>query len=409
MATVTIRPAVKLVNHTSTCTTPRKCECPREFIDGKWEYDIFFEWPSGNPFRKQRRVPLPAGVPKSRAEKWAWAHYEDIVKKGEESLLRKKEEDRALTVAQFKDEYLRFQSRRKSTGQKGSTDYAREGIFRNHIEELFGEVKLKDITVRHLIELKEYLAEEEYADKTRNNILSVFSTMLKAAKALQHISDLPFDEVGIAKVDFTKPPPFYDEDEMNRLITAAMKDAERSALPLILTGFDAGLRDGELRGLAPYDIKWGQKQIRVERQVWGIDKVGTPKSGYGRTIDVPDRLLAVLKEHGKLKGDRIFLRNDGKPWTPKTIRRLMKRLQRAAGLEPKGGIHILRHTFCTRLASNRVDIRVIKEMAGHSDVKTTMRYLHVVKGATAAAAATLNTPLPKPESGDSWAPTLQAV
>jgi integrase len=220
---------------------------------------------------------------------------------------------------------------------------------------------------------------------------------------------LPFDRVGIPKTDFTKPPPFYDEDEMNRVILAAMNDVERSALPLVLTGFDAGLRDGELRGLAPYDVKWGLKQIRVERQVWGIDNVGKPKSGYGRTIDVPDRLLAVVKERATLKGDRLFLRNDGKPWTPKTIRRLMKRLQEAAGLEPKGGIHILRHTFCTRLASNRIDIRVIKEMAGHTDVKTTMRYLHIVKGATAAAAATLNTPLPNPEPPDSGAATQPVV
>jgi integrase len=78
---------------------------------------------------------------------------------------------------------------------------------------------------------------------------------------------------------------------------------------------------------------------------------------------------------------------------------------------PVGGrIHILRHTFCTRLASNRVDIRVIKELAGHTDVKTTMRYLHVVKGVTAAAAATLNTPLPKSQPvDDGGAPLRRTV
>ncbi len=48
-------------------------------------------------------------------------------------------------------------------------------------------------------------------------------------------------------------------------------------------------------------------------------------------------------------------------------------------------------------------------MAEHTDVKTTMRYLHIVKGATAAAAATLNAPLPKPEGAYSAAPTLRAV
>ena len=38
--------------------------------------------------------------------------------------------------------------------------------------------------------------------------------------------------------------------------------------------------------------------------------------------------------------------------------------------------HDLRHTFATRLALNGVDIVTVKELLGHSEIQTTMRYSH---------------------------------
>jgi hypothetical protein len=205
MANVTVRPMVKRVNHVAGCTNPRKCNCPREFQDGVWEYDIAFVWPSGTPYRRQRKVRLPVGTPKSRAEKWAWSYYEEVVKKGEDALKRKKEEDNAVTVTDFKDEFFRYQLLRDTTKQAASTDYARRSIYKNHVEELFGDVKVKDLMVHHLIELKEYLEEEEYADGTRKNILSVFFTMLKAAMASGRSASCPSTGSGFRRPTLRSP------------------------------------------------------------------------------------------------------------------------------------------------------------------------------------------------------------
>lgn len=49
-----------------------------------------------------------------------------------------------------------------------------------------------------------------------------------------------------------------------------------------------------------------------------------------------------------------------------------------ASINPPITLHVLRHTFCTRLAAAGVDIRTIQELAGHSDISTTMRYVHLV-------------------------------
>jgi site-specific recombinase XerD len=52
------------------------------------------------------------------------------------------------------------------------------------------------------------------------------------------------------------------------------------------------------------------------------------------------------------------------------LRSWMERAQRKAGLRVnKGQIHILRHTFCSRLAMKGVPAKVIQELAGHADLR----------------------------------------
>jgi integrase len=41
------------------------------------------------------------------------------------------------------------------------------------------------------------------------------------------------------------------------------------------------------------------------------------------------------------------------------------------------GVHILRHTFCSHLAMKGAPARAIQELAGHADLSTTQRYMHL--------------------------------
>ena len=71
----------------------------------------------------------------------------------------------------------------------------------------------------------------------------------------------------------------------------------------------------------------------------------------------------------------------------------MERAERAGGLPVTGHIHRLRHTFCSHLAMRGVPAKVIQELAGHADLTTTMRYMHLAKGSKEAAIAVLDRPL----------------
>jgi site-specific recombinase XerD len=72
------------------------------------------------------------------------------------------------------------------------------------------------------------------------------------------------------------------------------------------------------------------------------------------------------------------------------LRDCLEAAQRRAGLEVMGSLHKLRHTFCSHLAMKSAPAKAIQELAGHTDLKMTMRYMHLSPSALDAAIALLN-------------------
>jgi site-specific recombinase XerD len=75
--------------------------------------------------------------------------------------------------------------------------------------------------------------------------------------------------------------------------------------------------------------------------------------------------------------------------------------QRAAEIEQ--GVHILRHAFCSHLAMKGAPARAIQELAGHADLSTTQRYMHLSPAARKARSgcSTDDSPESNPhQSGD---------
>jgi site-specific recombinase XerD len=88
-----------------------------------------------------------------------------------------------------------------------------------------------------------------------------------------------------------------------------------------------------------------------------------------------ERLAAALKAFRHLRGSRVLIQSSGEPLTMKIVQDKFASAARRAGVRP--GVHILRHTFCSHLAMRGAPARAIRELAGHQDLKTTQRYMHL--------------------------------
>jgi hypothetical protein len=66
----------------------------------------------------------------------------------------------------------------------------------------------------------------------------------------------------------------------------------------------------------------------------------------------------------------------------------VRRAARRAQVKPDG-VHVLRHTFCSHLAVRGAPTRAIQELAGHQDISTTQRYMHLSPAAADRAIALL--------------------
>ncbi len=130
-------------------------------------------------------------------------------------------------------------------------------------------------------------------------------------------------------------------------------------------------------------------------------------------IEYPDRAALWIQIEGKkeilsLPSQQLFagqmlvkksLSYNGLEATQKVIRNLALRAARRANLA-NGGVHILRHTFCSHLAMKGAPARAIQELAEHRNLSTTQRYMHCSPAAVEAAIQLLELSSPAQNFGD---------
>jgi integrase len=130
-------------------------------------------------------------------------------------------------------------------------------------------------------------------------------------------------------------------------------------------------------------LTWGSGSSVFQPSEWK-GHVRTPKSGRLRYVPLTARLTAALRDERHLKGPRVLCENHGSPLTMRAVQGLVLRAARRASLR-NGGVHVLRHTFCSHLAMRGAPARAIQELAGHRDLVTIQRYMHLSPAAIESA------------------------
>jgi site-specific recombinase XerD len=151
------------------------------------------------------------------------------------------------------------------------------------------------------------------------------------------------------------------------------------AVMIITLGLDLGLRRSEMRNLNVEDLRHDAKgrHLRVRRS----------KGGEGRTIPIPEPTwqkiqawLDVRNERVKKKGAKIaalMIDQQCRRMGDRSIDKALDQVLLLAGLEDSGITpHSLRHGCATQLIRQGVDVPTIQKILGHSNMETTLRYLH---------------------------------
>ncbi len=256
-------------------------------------------------------------------------------------------------------------------GQKPAERREKRRVMNTHLLPVFGELTISALTQQHLDRYAQDELErigprgEPIKPKTVNNQLTVLSTMIKYVTGAG--SKLRFKLDGMDGEIHAVDP--YDVDG---LLAAAEDDRYRA---VVLLASEAGLRAGEIRGLQWGDIRDGV--ITVRRALDKRTNAATaPKHNKVRTVPVSARLELVL---GRLprRGLFVIAELDGATVMYDGMNDAICALYLVAGVaRPPKPLHCLRHTFGTVMAKS-VPLPVLRDLMGHADIETTLRYVDV--------------------------------
>lgn len=146
---------------------------------------------------------------------------------------------------------------------------------------------------------------------------------------------------------------------------------------IILTSFYAGLRAIEIAALKYADVIDEQGAVRDQFTL----RATQSKGGRTRTVYIGNKLKRALKEYQasivRHRTDMpLFPSQKGGHFSANTMCQLFLDIYKACGLRDASS-HSGRRTYITKLANKGVGVRLLAELAGHSHISTTQRYIDV--------------------------------
>jgi integrase/recombinase XerD len=252
-------------------------------------------------------------------------------------------------------------------------------LFISYLENEMGK-ELEDLTAEDISLYREHLI-RTYAAATAAKKLAVLRRFLIFTYMAGATTVNPESLRFFAKSPRVRQDSAYNvltEEELSRMLNAARASNYRDYVMLaVMAG--CGLREAEVVGLRIGDF----------REV-GVDQVLLRVLGKGdkvRNVPISPDLWRLVQRYVLLSGRSFTSHPDSrkplftsrvgkdKPLTTRSVQYMVKKYVRTAGITKAISPHSIRHTVGTNMAVNEAPLLVIQQFLGHSDPKTTMRYI----------------------------------
>lgn len=164
-------------------------------------------------------------------------------------------------------------------------------------------------------------------------------------------------------------PVVLSENQIADLFNQVHNYKHKLILMLI---YGSGLRISESINLQWQDIDFEQHKIHIK----------AAKGKKDRIVMLPYTLIQTLHNYKQMYQTTAYVfegQIKGQPYSAESIRSIMNRAKKAAGIQQRATVHTLRHCFATHMLNSGTDIRFIQKVLGHQSIKTTTIYTHVSK------------------------------
>lgn len=241
---------------------------------------------------------------------------------------------------------------------------------RSVIEYFGADRDVNEIDEDALDKFKAWCRQQGNVSATINRKTSALSVVLKFAYTRRKLKRLPL----ISRLTESNTHERYVTDSEERLMLDVMlqwgKTEQAYAMIVLL---DTGMRTGEMLSLRKNDIDFDKKVLNIWKQ--------NTKTKRSRTIPLTRRCIDALQKMMIIRlADTLEENYRLFPYDRYWLHYTFEKVKEHIGLQDEEAFtpHTLRHTYCSRLAQAGVPLQRIAMLAGHTAIKTTMRYAHLI-------------------------------
>ena len=281
------------------------------------------------------------------------------------------------------DKFMRYLAVERNSSEHTRTSYKTDIDqfidFLNTSES--SDSKSPDINSVSRLDIRLWLGELSDSGLARNTIarkVASLRSFFKYCYKRGHIEKNPAHLLLVPKKE-SRLPKTVNTECINRMMEIADGDTpedhqNKAVLELL---FGTGIRLSELVQLSLSDVNFKQNQVLIQG-----------KGNKQRIVPLGKQALESIKRHltsrSELYGDRtdsdarraLFIAPGGQRVYPRFIQRLVKNFIEKTSEVSQKSPHVLRHSFATQLLDAGADIRVIKELLGHTNLSSTQIYTH---------------------------------
>lgn len=222
-----------------------------------------------------------------------------------------------------------------------------------------------------------------YKQKTVKRKLASVKAFYNYLEEEEIIRETPFRKIRVRFKEAVVLPRIIPRGEIEQLLNTMYsiyrncKGSERGRclrdLAVVETFFATGARVYEISNIRKSAFDLGSGVIRIDG-----------KGDKERYIQISaEDILLLLRQYYEEYKESIdnsgffFVNRNGKRFTEQSIREMIKKYTKQAGIDRNITPHMFRHSLATYLIEEGVDISLIQQIFGHSSIRTTQIYIHV--------------------------------